>query len=304
MRNIIQLQRVRLAEKLYKIPVAHFGRKTKSKIVITGGVDGDEYTGIETAYSLIRYFRKNPPECEVIIIPTLNLPGFENKTSYNPLDNKYPKHIFPGKINGSSSEQLVYWFSSNYLSGATTWIDLHSGNRTEDLTPFFWTFHTKNQTINNTVLSVLSSISALSIYEKRSNKKAEILAKRGVSYFLLESGKLGQKMNKDIALQSKWVTIIVDTITQKVPEFQTVLAYTSVHEYIAAIQGGIIQNRRVGERVEKKDLLTTLPSEEKKKTHVITAGNKGIILWMKKGESKKGEVVVAVASDLKTIVSE
>src|SRR3989344_9294675 len=116
---MIDLRTVDIGGRKIEIPVWEKQSPIPGKtIVITAGIDGDEYAGIEAAYELIRIYSKQSFSGRLVIIPVVNIPGFEEAVSYNPLDKKYPKYIYPGKKNGSSTERLLYWLSTNFVSKA------------------------------------------------------------------------------------------------------------------------------------------------------------------------------------------
>jgi predicted deacylase len=105
-----------------------------SKILITAGIDGDEYQSIKTAKMIISNYKLDVP---ITVIPIVNIAGYQAKTSYNPLDGHFPKHIFPGSSFGSSSSRLMNQIS-RYTAGKKIWIDLHCGALGETLFPFIW----------------------------------------------------------------------------------------------------------------------------------------------------------------------
>jgi predicted deacylase len=199
----ILLHRVTIGEKTVSIPVAQLGQGEGESIVITAGIDGDEYAGIEAAYTLIEYFTKSKFVGKLVIIPILNIPGFEAGVSWNPLDNKYPKHIFPGKEKGSSSEKLMYWIDQNFLYDATFWIDVHSGATTEVLEPFIQIGNTNKKEITKKILSLLAKVKANIILF--SSNLHPLLVKRNCIYIRLESGQLGQRNKTDIKRHCDWV---------------------------------------------------------------------------------------------------
>ena len=66
--------------------VWHSHPQKQSRILITAGVDGNEYDGINAAKTLISTYQGNIP---ITVIPIVNLAGYHAGTSYNPLDGKY-----------------------------------------------------------------------------------------------------------------------------------------------------------------------------------------------------------------------
>ncbi|MCE7897977.1 MAG: hypothetical protein DPW11_01280 [bacterium] len=67
--------------------VWHSHSTQQSRVLITAGVDGDEYDGICAAQALIQSYNLPIP---ITIIPIVNIPGYLSHTSYNPLDKRYP----------------------------------------------------------------------------------------------------------------------------------------------------------------------------------------------------------------------
>lgn len=282
------------------IPIAHFPSDSSKHITITAGMDGDEYTGIEAAYKLIAYFEKHPPKDAITVLPIVNIPGFYNITSQNPLDNKYPKNIFPGKKNGSPSEQIIFWLYDNFLQSSTIWIDLHSGSLTEHLTPFILTRATKNGGVNSRVLHTLSQFPKdLTIFHKENSKKTDLLAKNNGLYFLLESGELGQVKEKNITQLIQWTRVIVNSVEESTYR-STFASYTKVHEYIALKNGLCRPLSHTGEKVKKGEALMEVLSLTGNIIQTIRSGVDGIILWEKSVSAcQKNDTLVGVASSEK-----
>lgn len=202
--NNILLHRVNIGEKTISIPVAQLGSGAGKTILITAGLDGDEYAGIEAAYTLIDHYAKTKFSGRLIIIPILNIPGFEAGMSWNPLDNKYPKHIFPGKEKGSSSEKLMHWLSSSFIQNTDLWIDLHSGASTEVLASYIDIADIQRKNPAVLLRDCLQKIKAERIVLSR-NSFTENIAKKNTAYIRLESGQLGQRNKKDIKQHIDWV---------------------------------------------------------------------------------------------------
>ncbi len=191
------------------IPFAIINEKKSKSILITGGIDGDEYVGIKAAFKLINDLDKIKSEYRIIIVPLVNVFGNKIGVSHNPFDGKYPKYIYPGKKDGTSSEQLIYQLEE-FINECFLWIDLHSGSTEEKLNPFIWTWKTKNKNINEITRSFLSNLSNENIiYQDKSIRKIEELAKRNISYLMLESGELGKENINDILKHVDWVKKII-----------------------------------------------------------------------------------------------
>jgi predicted deacylase len=177
-------------------------------ILITAGMDGDEYAGIEAAIrARVRYgdlLRRR----EVAIVPVVNEPGFWNETSINPQDSKYPKFAGLGKRDGSATQQMVYRLVETYARHATLWLDLHGGARTETIAPFLWAWETGVDRIDDfvtTFISVHSPRYGIFEHQKFPKGKAAELAAMGCAYILAEAGGSGPRREEDIHQHEAWI---------------------------------------------------------------------------------------------------
>ena len=113
-------------------------------LCISGGVHGYEYSSIEAANRLIRQSDPSKLSGTLIIVPVLNMAGFETRgpqggqsTPFqNPIDCINLNRIFPGNPDGTMSYQIAAAFMSNIVSKAQYYIDCHSGDVNEDLTSY------------------------------------------------------------------------------------------------------------------------------------------------------------------------
>jgi len=187
--------------------------QVQSQVLITAGVDGDEYAGINTAQTLIKTYRGTIP---LTIIPLVNLPGYQAKVSWNPLDGKYPKHIFPGSPWGSSSSRLMYQVSK-HTRGIKVWIDLHGPATGENLISFVWASQDKQ------ALAHLSHLHARSVFE---NNPTVFITKKNICYLALESGE-----EKELEV---WVKTIIENLDSPVrPGFKPTYTQVFYQKYTA-----------------------------------------------------------------------
>lgn len=121
-----------------ELPYAVIEGKTSGPcLLITAGVHGAEVCGIETAR---RIFANMPPEQingTLVVLPTLNMQGLKQHSIFvMPEDGENLNRQFPGKPDGTESQRLAHWLVKEIYPHAGAYIDLHSGDLTEDLTPF------------------------------------------------------------------------------------------------------------------------------------------------------------------------
>lgn len=105
-------------------------------LLVTAGVHGSELCGIETA---LRLLTTDPHDLRgtLVVLPILNPHGFKSRSIYvMPQDGQNLNRMFPGRPDGSFSEQLANWLVTSVYAQVDAYIDLHGGDLNEDLTPF------------------------------------------------------------------------------------------------------------------------------------------------------------------------
>lgn len=299
--NNILLHVVDLGDRKIKIPVAMLGDGEGPMILITGGMDGDEYGGIDACYALIEKYSKEKFHGRLVIIPIVNIPGFEKAVSWNPLDMKYPKHIFPGKEKGTSTERLMYWLSTNFVQDSDMWIDLHSGASTEVLAPFVWVWETKQKQMNETVQETIKTLKADRIVlQSRSDIFVENIARKKTTYVLFESGELGKRDKKTIKQHVDWVSQLLSNKGIK-KSTKKVNIYREVNE-IRAEKDGVWVPLFFGQTVKKHAVLGEVRSLDGKILQKITASEHGVFLWRREAMSvKKGDDIYAFAYNMQKV---
>lgn len=94
----------------------------------TGGIHGNECTGVYTAARLTEFFHSNPPlRGTVKVIPLVNPAAMRARQRCNPLDGMDVNRVFPGDPNGSLSMRIAdaVWKET---SDADFIVDLHCCN--------------------------------------------------------------------------------------------------------------------------------------------------------------------------------
>ena len=115
------------------LPILIVKGKQKGKtFTILAGVHGAEYAPIIASQELIKELKPNELIGTVIILPITNIGSFYTKTPYiNPLDNKNINRIFPGKKEGTVSERIVNFISSEVIPKSDIFLDVHGGDASE-----------------------------------------------------------------------------------------------------------------------------------------------------------------------------
>ena len=117
------------------IPITVLKNGTGPTISFTGGVHGDEYEGPVTLMNLSRELEIENINGRVIIIPGLNLPAVLSGDRCSPLDGLNLNRVFPGKANGTVTEMIAHYITSEIVPRSDIHMDLHSGGKTLEYIP-------------------------------------------------------------------------------------------------------------------------------------------------------------------------
>jgi predicted deacylase len=118
------------------LPVVRMERGSGPHLVVTAGVHGGEYCGIEGAHAFLAAIPPEGLHGTVTVLPLANPPAFYAKRQYVvPDDGVNLNRVFPGRADGSIAHRIAHAVMTVARS-ATHWVDLHSGDLHEALLPF------------------------------------------------------------------------------------------------------------------------------------------------------------------------
>lgn len=113
------------------------GKNSGQTLLITAGIHGSEYPGIEAAKRLKQILDPDKLSGNLIILPCVNQAAFfERRAFINPMDGKNLNRCFPGKQDGTESEKIAYALENDFFSAADFYLDFHSGDLPEKLDKF------------------------------------------------------------------------------------------------------------------------------------------------------------------------
>jgi predicted deacylase len=119
---------------VWRLPFLYVtGKESGPRLVVTAGVHGDEYEGIEAVPNV---YRQTDPETltgTLFMVPVCNIPAFETITRSSPIDGLNLARTFPGDGGGSITERIAHVIATQILPDADFYIDLHSGGVMYDI---------------------------------------------------------------------------------------------------------------------------------------------------------------------------
>lgn len=115
------------------------GKQPGKTVLITAGIHAEEYVGIQAAMELEQELKIQKLAGTVVIVKVVNRKAFELRSgSESHEDGKNLNRVFPGDPKGTWSDRLAHAIEKELLSIADYYIDLHSGDSYEQLTPYVY----------------------------------------------------------------------------------------------------------------------------------------------------------------------
>ena len=145
------------------IPISVINGKEKGPIfTILAGVHGYEYPPIMAVQELMKEIDPAKLKGTLIILPITNIGAFYERVPYlNPTDKKNLNTSFPGKENGTITEQIANYITKNIIPISDVFLDIHGGDANEDLVPFVCYYDNKNSAEKTQTALKLSEASVL-----------------------------------------------------------------------------------------------------------------------------------------------
>lgn len=117
------------------IPIVKFKNGDGPKILLTGGIHGDEYEGPTVLSKVIQRLKVANVKGTILIMPAVNLPAHFTSTRISPLDHLDLNRSFPGKKDGSITSVLAHYMNRILVPKVDMVIDMHSGGSSLDFVP-------------------------------------------------------------------------------------------------------------------------------------------------------------------------
>jgi predicted deacylase len=109
------------------IPIVVFRNGEGPTALLMSGNHGDEYEGQIALGNLVRSLDPARITGRVIVLPMANFPAGMAGTRTSPIDGGNLNRSFPGEPDGTVTQQIAWYISSELLPLADAVVDLHSG---------------------------------------------------------------------------------------------------------------------------------------------------------------------------------
>ena len=120
------------------VPVAIVnGARPGPRVAVTAGIHGAEYVSIAALREVVLGLDPESVTGSIVAVLTASPAAFAARSIYvNPLDGLNLNRQFPGNAQGSPTERLAHWLTTNVIAGSDAFVDMHCGDMNEALDSF------------------------------------------------------------------------------------------------------------------------------------------------------------------------
>lgn len=137
------------------IPIASFRNGGGPKVLMLGGVHGDEYEGQVMAMKLMRKLKLENVRGQILILNAANAPATYAGTRTSPLDDGNLNRAYPGDPRGTPTEEIAWLLNEVLLPGVDYLLDFHSGGAGNYVLPSAHVYWHPDETVMQRLLHML-----------------------------------------------------------------------------------------------------------------------------------------------------
>ena len=130
------------------VTVVH-GKESGPVIALIAGTHGAEYPPITALQRIRKAIDPGSLRGTVILVHLANPASFFARTIYfSPADGKNMNRVYPGNPEGSQSERIAHFITTEVIEVSDYVVDLHAGDGNEALRPFIYMPKTGNEALD------------------------------------------------------------------------------------------------------------------------------------------------------------
>ena len=191
------------------------GKLPGKTMLITGGVHSGEYVGIQACVELGAELQPEKTGGTIVILKVLNRPAFENRAgSLGLSDGKNLNRVFPGNPNGTEMERLAWAITKEVYPKVDYYIDLHSGDDFEALTPYVYYAGKAAQEVTEVSRKMAEQVDVPYMVRSMvsSGGAYNYAASKGIASILLERGGMGAWTSEEVNSDKRDVRNILSSL--------------------------------------------------------------------------------------------
>jgi uncharacterized protein len=184
------------------------GQQPGPVLMLVAGVHGDEYPSVWALQTLTAQINPKQLHGTLIILQVANLEGFHARQRLTPNDAKNLNRVFPGRAEGTLTEQIAYFITHQLIAKTDFLIDIHSGSWTQTLLPHVYSPLVNQPTLDGVTLAFAKSLAIphVVLYDERPTDPNNAISlpntaqTRGKPSLTLEVGYGGWTKPEDVEL--------------------------------------------------------------------------------------------------------
>lgn len=191
------------------------GKLPGKTMLITGGVHSGEYVGIQACVELGAELQPEKTVGTIVILKVLNRPAFENRAgSLGLSDGKNLNRVCPGNPNGTEMERLAWAITKEVYPKVDYYIDLHSGDDFEALTPYVYYAGKAAQEVTEVSRKMAEQVDVPYMVRSMvsSGGAYNYAASKGIASILLERGGMGAWTSEEVNSDKRDVRNILSSL--------------------------------------------------------------------------------------------
>ena len=191
------------------------GKLPGKTMLITGGVHSGEYVGIQACVELGAELQPEKTVGTIVILKVLNRPAFENRAgSLGLSDGKNLNRVFPGNPNGTEMERLAWAITKEVYPKVDYYIDLHSGDDFEALTPYVYYAGKAAQEVTEVSRKMAEQVDVPYMVRSMvsSGGAYNYAVSKGIASILLERGGMGAWTSEEVNSDKRDVRNILSSL--------------------------------------------------------------------------------------------
>ncbi len=275
------------------IPVSIIKGKAEGPVfTIVAGVHGYEYPPIIATQELLNEIDEGQLTGTLVIIPIANIPSFYGRSPFvNPQDHLNLNRTFPGKPDGSVTEQIADFITNTIIPVSDIFLDIHGGDASEDLLPFVCYYNNEQKPEKTGLARQLAETSGFQYivsypYTLKDDQPAKYAFKQAVQLgktaLSIESGKLGNVQEEAVALTKRGIYNMLAELEMYPQSTEENIAITQLKNQVymrAESQGIFFSDLRSGDTVKEGEVVGHVQDEFGKVSIELKAPHSGIILY-------------------------
>lgn len=276
---------------------------------LTAGIHGDEFPSL---FALQRLLAQTDPATlsgTLVLVHLANLPGFHaRRIALNPTDEKNLNREFPGAPDGTQTEQIAHFLTTEVIARTDYLMDLHSGSANQYLWPHVYSPVVGDPELDARTLAFAQATGMrhIVLYGDRPRDPANSISypntaqTRGKPGLTVEIGYLGRRDEAfilEVLAVAQNAMAHLGMLDAPAPEVAGYTLYTRLHEVESEVSGVFHPRTAIGERVLPGALLGEVTDYFGNPIQALRAPVEGVVLMVNDTPPiRAGEAPVTVGS--------